>query len=220
MNRALLSNVSTGVLVVCAVLITGLVLRREVFPPQEPSVPVPPAPTRAAAPGLAHAADTGLVIGPPTARVRILEFSDFQCPFCAAFARSVQKMRKEHPGQIAVVWRNLPLTRIHPFALAAANAAECANAQGRFEAFHDTVFAHQDKLGTWTWNRFAREAGIPDRTAYAQCIADSLYAGRVKVDREAAAANNFQSTPTIIVNGTLYDGLPSDSQMQAWLSVR
>jgi protein-disulfide isomerase len=216
MNRNFLSVVSTSVLVVCALIVTGLVVRRELFSPIEPAQPRPAVATRPIA-GVAHMADTGLVIGAPNARVRILEFSDFQCPFCAAFAASLRQLRHEHPGQITVVWRHLPLTSIHPFSLGAANASECANAQGRFEAFHDALFDHQEKIGVWTWNRFAREAVVPDLAQFDRCVSSSLYAGRVEADLHTATNHNFRSTPTIIVNGMLYDGLPNEAQMQAWL---
>lgn len=213
MNRTtLLSNLLTGILVVCAVLVTAVVLRRELLDP--------PLPAEAAVSALRQVEDweelarEGAVMGPADAPVRIVEFSDFQCPFCRVVQETLAAVRSRHPERVAIVYRHLPLDAIHPHARAAANAVECAGEQGRFAEYHDRLFALQDSIGTTPWDRYAADAAVPDLEAFRRCVAENRYADRVERDARLAAELGLDVTPTLIVNGTVYPGAPTKEELE------
>lgn len=213
MNRnTLLSDLLTGILVVCAVLVTAVVLRRELLDP--------PLPAEAAVSALRQVegweelAREGAVMGPADAPVRIVEFSDFQCPFCQVVQETLAAVRSRHPERVAIVYRHLPLDAIHPHARAAANAVECAGEQGRFEAYHDRLFALQDSIGTTPWDRYAADAAVPDLEAFRRCVAENRYAERVERDARLAAELGLDVTPTLIVNGTIFPGAPTEEELE------
>lgn len=213
MNRnTLLSNLLTGILVVCAVLVTAAVLRREFLDP--------PLPAQAAVTALRQVDDwealarEGAVMGPADAPVRIVEFSDFQCPFCRVVQETLAAVRSRHPDRVAIVYRHLPLDAIHPHARAAANAVECAGEQGRFAEYHDRLFALQDSIGTLPWDRYAADVAVPDLEAFRRCVAENRYAERVERDARLAAELGLDVTPTLIVNGTVYAGAPSEEELE------
>jgi protein-disulfide isomerase len=206
-----LSNLATGVLVVCAVAITALLVRREFF-----SAPPP----RAAVTELrqltdwAPLAEEGTRMGPADAPVQIVEFSDFQCPFCAVVQETLATVRARHPERVAVVYRHFPLDAIHPHARTAGAAAECAGEQGRFEPYHDLLFARQDSIGRTPWDRFAEEAGVPDLDAFRRCVDEGRHAERVDRDARVAAELELEATPTLIVNGAIFTGAPSEAELE------
>ena len=148
MKQDSIANAFTGLLTVCALIVVTLVMRREFFPPQTPSVatsyPQPRVLTE-----WRDLASVGHVIGSPKARLKIVELSDFQCPFCNDLHLTLKLLLARHPGEIAVVYRHFPLpARMHPFAQAAAIASECAAAQHKFVEYHDALFERQDSIGT------------------------------------------------------------------------
>jgi protein-disulfide isomerase len=148
-----LQNTASVVLVVCALTVTGLLVRQQLFPPAAvAAVPV----TRVK--DWQPLSQVGNVMGPRGARVTIVEFSDFQCPFCGQAAQALQGVRERYPD-VAIVYRHLPL-EAHPHAFAAAVASECAAEQGAFQAFHDHLFAHQDSIGVTPWDSVAHRAGV------------------------------------------------------------
>lgn len=213
MNRTtLLSNLLTGILVVCAVLVTAVVLRRELLDP--------PLPAEAAVSALRQVEDweelarEGTVMGPADAPVRIVEFSDFQCPFCRVVQETLAAVRSRHPERVAIVYRHLPLDAIHPHARAAANAVECAGEQGRFAEYHDRLFELQDSIGTMPWDRYAADAAVPDLEAFRRCVTENRYADRVERDARLAAELGLDVTPTLIVNGTIYPGAPTEEELE------
>src|SRR5690349_23884305 len=137
----LLSNLATVTLVACALMITGLVVRRELFAPTASAV----AEERnvgnwRSAPG------EGRVIGRNDAPKQIVAFSDFQCPYCAEARTQIDSILARNPG-VSVVFRHLPIQSIHPHAFNAAVASECAGEQDRFRAFHDALFDAQAEIG-------------------------------------------------------------------------
>lgn len=211
MNRsALLSNLATGLLVACAVAVTAAVLRREFLA----AAPAPAAAEPRRIDDWKPLAREGARMGSAEAPVTIVEFSDFQCPFCRTVQAPLAAVRARHGDRVAIVFRHLPLDAIHPHARAAANAAECAGEQGRFEAYHDRLFAAQDSIGTTPWERFAADAAVPDLAAFESCVAEDRYAARVERDARLGAELGLEATPTLIVNGTVYSGAPSEAELE------
>ena len=133
-----LSTATTVVLTLCALVLTGILVRREFFPGITATAP-------REVEHWSQLASAGHTMGPANAPVRILEFSDFQCPYCARLQPTLQAIRAKYPDRVAVVYRHFPLAD-HPHAMQAALASECAAAQGRFERFHDILFAAPDSI--------------------------------------------------------------------------
>jgi protein-disulfide isomerase len=215
MKREMLSNLFTGILVLCALTVTGLLVRRELFAP----------PAAAAAPDIAPRplADwtsyqsAGQRMGPASAPITVVEFSDFQCPFCARFAQTLRELQARHPGRVQVLYRHYPLQSIHPYATAAAVASECAGRQGRFGQLHDLMFAQQDSVGVRAWGSFAREAGVTDLDAFERCLVDADARARVAQDMSEGERAEIKVTPTIIANGKLIPGALDLAALEAEL---
>ena len=217
MKQDSIANAFTGLLTVCALIVVTLVVRREFFPPQTPSVatsyPQPRVLTE-----WRDLASVGHVIGSPKARLKIVEFSDFQCPFCNDLHLTLKLLLARHPGEIAVVYRHFPLpARMHPFAQAAAIASECAAAQHKFVEYHDALFERQDSIGTISWERFAQIAGVPDTARFRLCRGEAWAADRVSKDLDAAKRLSIAGTPTIIMRDRLISAaLPLDT-LEQWI---
>ncbi len=153
----------------------------------------------------------GPSIGPASAPVTIVEFSDFQCPYCARAGMLVKQIQQRYPTQVHFVYRHLPLERIHANARGAAEASACADEQGRFWDFHDKLFANQRALATADLQRYAKELGL-DTAAFEQCVKERKF--QAQVDRDLAAAAEAASgagkaslgTPSFFVNGILLAG--------------
>lgn len=151
-----LENVVTLVLVVCALVVTVAVVRKE-FTARGGS---PTADEPREINGWRDLTSAGIWLGSRDAPVVIVEFADFQCPFCAVAARSLRELRSR-VDEVAILYRHFPLDAIHPHATDAAIAAECAAAQGMFEAYHDLLFAEQRAIGSIEWTDFGERAGVP-----------------------------------------------------------
>lgn len=211
-----LSNLLSTVLVVCAVTITGLVARRELFPREGVKVDVIDMPVE----NWQSFAATGSALGASQAPVRIVEFSDFQCPYCAQVAPKLRQLQARYPGKVAVVYRHFPLESIHPHAFAAAVAAECAGEQGRFEPYHDALFASQDSIGKRPWSAYARQAGVPDAAAFETCVREQRFADRVRKDIEDGARAGIGGTPSYIFNGRMMSGSAAMAEMEKWVAAQ
>ncbi len=138
-------------------------------------------------------------IGPEDAPITIVEFSDYQCPFCKRWHDEVyQDLMKAYPGQIRLVIRNLPLG-FHPEALPAAQAAMCAGEQDAYWAFHDALFG-DSPLGQDTYLQYAAKLGL-DTEAFQKCLSEERY--REFIEKDAAFAQNLgvNGTPTFFING-------------------
>ncbi|HEV7591322.1 MAG TPA: DsbA family protein [Longimicrobium sp.] len=206
-----LSNTLSVVLVVCAVSMTGLFARREFFPPSVA------AQAEVKVRDWRRYAIAGSLLGPGQAELRVVEFSDFQCPFCASASSSLRALRARYPGRLTVVYRHFPL-EIHQHAFAAAVASECAGRQGRFEAFHDALFAHQDSIPAEGWGGFATRAGVPDGPAFASCVRDPRLAGVVRRDMAAAREVGVRATPSFVFDGKMVSGADAVPQIERWVA--
>jgi len=147
----------------------------------------------------------GPSLGPATAPVTIVEFSDFQCPFCARAIPIVKELRERYPEQVRIVFRHLPLDRIHPRARAAAEAAVCAHDQDAFWKFHDVVFENNRALTDEDLEGHAAEAGL-DVALFQQCVSEGKFKAKVAADVDAARELGITGTPAFFVNGILLSG--------------
>jgi protein-disulfide isomerase len=210
-----IANSLTAVLATCAVLITVVAVRHEFFaaPAAAEGAAFPrPRPIKNGA----SLTTEGNVLGTYDAPFKIVEFSDFQCPFCKDMARTIEELQRRYPGRVSVVYRHLPL-RIHPHARDAALAAECAGAQGRFAAYHDLLFDHQDSIGAMSWEKIAADAGVPNAAAFRACRAGNWAKQRLAEDSLAAQRIQATGTPSLVVgNEALGAALPLDS-LVSWI---
>lgn len=204
MKKDVLANAATAVLAICALIVTTLVVRRELGSSAPPPSTIE-VPRGSPVENWREYASQGHSMGPANAPVTVVAFSDFQCPACKMFADSVQVLRQRHPGRVRVVYRHFPLQR-HPFAVAAARASDCAAAQGRFEQFHDALFAAQDSIGVRDWTRFATTAGVRDLDAFRSCVDDTAPSASLARDTAMARRLGVTATPTLLLNGTRVNG--------------
>ncbi len=138
--------------------------------------------------------------GPKDAPIVIVEFSDYQCPFCKRWYDQVYApLMAAYPGKIRLVYRNLPLTQIHPEAMPAAEAAMCAGEQNAYWPFHDKLFS-QDDLNQDVYPQIATELGL-DMTAFNTCITGNKFQSQIQTDMDFAINLGVQSTPTFFING-------------------
>jgi len=209
--RTHLSTVSNVVLTLCALFVTGLVVRREFFP----SSPDPVPETRSVADWRKYT-EFGNRIGPADALVTIVEFSDFQCPACRAAFGRLQNVRSKYPDQVAILYRHLPLPN-HPHALGAARASNCAAEQGRFEAYHDALFTNQQAIGEVSWAQFADSAAVADKAAFARCLEQPQTQLAIQRDQDAAKQLGIRATPTLLINDRLVVGALSEEELQRWV---
>jgi protein-disulfide isomerase len=213
-RKDIVSNALTGILVVCALIITAAVIRRELIPKQTVSAALPQ-PRQIE--GWQDLATAGHLIGSPGAPVKVVEFSDYQCPFCKTMHFTLEDLQKKFPGRITVVYRHFPLDKIHPHAIAAAAAAECAAAQGRFEAFTRLLFERQDSIGVASWEGLAHTAGVPDTTRFRTCRSETWVKERIEQDIAAANRIGVTGTPAIVIRDQMVSAsLPLDT-LEQWI---
>jgi protein-disulfide isomerase len=145
-------------------------------------------------------------VGPVDAPVTIVEFSDYQCPYCIRWHESVySRLLADYEGKIRFVYRDLPLTSIHPEAQGAAEAANCAGEQNAYWQYHDALFGAAYGLSPQAYSLYAADLGL-DMPAFDACVAERRYQNEVAADAEAARSLGANSTPTFYINGLLVVG--------------
>lgn len=146
------------------------------------------------------------VLGPEDAPVTIVEFSDFECPFCQRFAtRTAPVLRAQYGDQVRWIFVNLPLRSIHPRAYEAALGGECAHEQGRFWPWYDTMFSGQFDTSDEGLKGAASAIGL-DPKRFAECLANADYATEVAADLREAEKFYILGTPTFFINGQRIEG--------------
>jgi protein-disulfide isomerase len=148
---------------------------------------------------------TGHARGPENAPVTIVEFSDYQCPFCLRAEPTVAAVLERYGDRVRLEYRHLPLVQIHPRAQPAAVAAVCADKQGKFWDYHARLFQNQKALEDADLKKYASEVGL-DGKAFDECRAHPEAAQRVNADMEAAGRAGIDGTPAFLVNGILLSG--------------
>ena len=139
-------------------------------------------------------------LGPADAPITIVEFSDYQCPFCRRWHEEVyEPLLAAYPGKIRMVYRQLPLTSIHPDAQAAAEAALCAGDQDAYWTFHNKLFS-SDSLRTQTFLQYAQDLSL-NVEQFQSCITERKYKEAVETDSDFAVNLGVRSTPTFFING-------------------
>jgi len=142
--------------------------------------------------------------GGDKAKVTVVEFSDFECPFCSRAANTVNKLKKVYGDKIKVVFKNYPLP-FHKSAKPAAFAAMCAHDQGRFWEFHDKIFDNQKNITQTSFVNWAKELKL-DTKKFETCLSDKKHASNVNQDISQGEKAGVQSTPTFFINGRLVAG--------------
>jgi len=143
--------------------------------------------------------------GPQSATVTIVEFSDFQCPFCGGLFPTLKAIEKSYPEQVRIVYRQFPLTSIHPFAQKAAEASLCANDQKRFWEFHDSMFGDQAHLTVDDLKK--RAVDLKMNTAdFNSCLDGGAKASAVTSAIEEGRKAGVSSTPSMFINGRFLSG--------------
>ena len=149
-------------------------------------------------------ADDDPFMGPPDAPVTLVEFSDFQCPYCRRVQGVLKRLMTAYHGQLKLVFRDFPLRQIHPEAQKAAEAAQCANDQGQFWPYHDRLFAVTE-LGGEALKQYAVELGL-DAEQFNACLDSDKYRDEVQKDIDDALAAGVNATPSFFVNGLPING--------------
>ena len=142
--------------------------------------------------------------GPATAPVTIVEFSDFQCPFCARLIPTLDQVKAKYGDKVRIVFRQFPLP-MHPNAEKAAEASLCALEQGKFWELHDYMFKNQQQLAVDALKSKAAELGIKPE-AFNTCLDSGKYASRIQEDIKAGSAVGVSGTPAMFINGRFISG--------------
>lgn len=150
--------------------------------------------------------------GPPDAKVTIVEFSDFECPFCSRAEESITQVMDHYAGKIRLVFRHFPLP-MHSNAGKAAEAAACAEEQGKFWEMHKQLFANQSKLSAADLKAHAQAIGV-DAAKFAECLDGGKMKAKVDGDQKAGAEAGVSGTPAFFVNGKLLSGAQPFSEFQ------
>lgn len=147
----------------------------------------------------------------PNAPLQLVEFSDFECPFCKQFHEGALRHAKEvHGEKLAVTYIHFPLP-MHRFAAPAARASICASEVGKFDQFSDALFSKQDSLGLKTWASYASEAGIDDTARIQNCAVNASPSSELSRAEGLTKKYQVTGTPTIVLNGWQFPAPPSDS---------
>jgi protein-disulfide isomerase len=153
---------------------------------------------------------TGPARGPAGAKVTIIEFSDYQCPFCRRAEPTVEQVLAEYEGKVRFVFRHFPLDRIHPQARGASEAAACAAEQGKFWEYHAGLFGEGAQFDRPALDALATKTGL-DPAAFKACVDERKTQALVEADLKAGEAAGVTGTPAFFINGIpLRGALPLD----------
>jgi Na+:H+ antiporter, NhaA family len=152
------------------------------------------------------------VRGRTDAPVTLVEYGDFQCPYCGEAYPAVLDLLERFGGKLRFVFRHLPLPDLHPHAPAAAEAAEAAAAQGHFWEMHDRLFTHQLQLSDAELRAHAEAIGL-DVERFDRELREGVHARRVEEDSRSGARSGVPSTPRFFVNGVIHLGSPTGAEL-------
>ena len=147
-------------------------------------------------------------VGPDAAhaKVTVVEFLDFQCPYCQVSAGIVVQLFEKYQGQpVRFVFRNLPLETLHPYATPAAHAGLCANEQKKFIPFYSIAYSRQSEITPDNLYLFARDAGL-NMNSFSSCMSKGIYYSQIQKDVSDAINLGAQGTPTWFINGQRFEG--------------
>ena len=145
--------------------------------------------------------DDDPILGPEDASITIIEFSDFECPYCRRWHQEVlPQLIEDYPDQVRLVYRDFPLTSIHANAVPAAVAANCAAEQDGYWEFNELLFNSEQGLSSDAYQQYAEEIGL-DMESFTECFDSNRYEDEVMADFEFASQLGIRSTPTFFING-------------------
>ncbi len=159
-----------------------------------------PEPTR-----VAVSAEGAFAQGPKDAPVTIIEFSDFQCPYCSRVVGTLKEVVRLYPKQVRLAYRDFPIAALHPKAHKAAEAARCAGDQGKFWEYHDRLFESQAQATPADFKRFAEQLKL-DSNRFSACLDSEKHAAAVQADVQEGTRLGITGTPTFFINGRLVVG--------------
>lgn len=157
--------------------------------------------------------------GPIDAPYKLVEYGDYQCPYCRDAYEVVKEIQDHLGDQLCFVYRNFPLVEMHPYAEHAAEAAESADGQGRFWEMHDTLFENQDALTDEDLAEYAMELELDAERLLAE-VRSAAHASRIQKDLRSGEKNGVNGTPTFFVNGKLFEGEPIPEELLTALTGR
>ena len=157
--------------------------------------------------------DRSLVRGDLNAAVTIVEFADYQCPYCKQAEATMDALLKKYPGQVNLAFRDFPLTSIHAYAEKASEASRCARRQGKFWQFHDALFANQTKLDEPSLNSLAQTMAL-DVNSFQSCLSSGEYKTQISRDQDEGRKAGVSSTPGFFVNGIFLSGAQPESAFE------
>ena len=149
-------------------------------------------------------AATAHATGAPRAVATVLEYGDFECPNCRQAQPAVKLLLERFAGRVRFVFRHFPLAEVHPHAIAAAQAAECASGQGKFWEMHDLLFENQAHLKAKDLHSYAERLGL-DMARYSAEMDDEIYLQRVREQLQGGLDSGVRGTPTFFINGRIED---------------
>lgn len=143
--------------------------------------------------------------GPENAAVTLVAFSDYQCPYCSRIEPTLKQLEKKYGNRLRMVYRDFPLSQIHPNAIKSAEAAECAKDQGKFWEMHDKLFSNQQALSPSDLKKSAAELGL-DLAGFGECLDSGAKAAEWQRDLRDGQRYGVSGTPTVFINGRLVRG--------------
>lgn len=143
-------------------------------------------------------------IGDKNAKVTMVVYSDFECPYCQGYHETVKQIIVKYGNKVRIVWKHFPLS-FHANAEPAANAAECAGEQGKFWEYADKLFANQENFGTALWAKLAGELKL-NTSKFNSCMTAKTYQAKIDADLNEGIANGVEGTPATFINGELVSG--------------
>ena len=155
--------------------------------------------------------------GSDSATVVLLEFSDFQCPFCARAHTTIKQFMAKHEDRVTLVYKHLPLSQIHPEALPAAKASWAAQQQGKFWEYQDALFTQQEKLGKDLYSAIAKDLNL-DLEQFNRDRNSEAASAAIQKDIELATGLGISGTPFFVMNGETFSGAVELSQMEKILA--
>jgi protein-disulfide isomerase len=152
--------------------------------------------------------------GPETAPGTLVEYGDYECPYCGAAYPVVKRLQEHYGNRLRFVFRNFPLAEAHPHAELAAETAEFAGAHGKFWEMHDLLYDNQDRLGISLFEQLADSLQLP-LDELAQALQSHQFKSRVRADFSSGLRSGVNGTPTFFINGTRYENSNEHAEMVA-----
>jgi protein-disulfide isomerase len=158
--------------------------------------------------------DPARTLGSSDAPITIVEFADFQCPYCRKATPTMREVLNKYKGQVRLAFRDFPLQELHPYAQRAAEAARCATAQGKFWAYHDVLFSGRARLSEQDLREHAVTLNL-DMTQFDACMQDGRFKALIEEDLKAGVQAGVSGTPGFFINGVFLNGWQSLSAFES-----